>query len=402
MKRILLAIMMVIVLTGNVFGQDGQQVPRICGSQLDLLEMQRTDPKQYQRFMDYEDLLQNQLLNSRAIPTGTITIPVVVHVVYNTSSQNISDTRINEQIQVLNDDYRRLNADKTNTPAAFAGVAGDAQIEFKLAKIDPSGNPTTGITRTSTSVTGFSRSSNNVKTTSTGGRDPWNTQRYLNIWVCDLLLEWNGLQWVEIMGYSTFPVDLATSPNLDGVVISFKYFGKTGTSAPYNKGRTTTHEVGHWLDLRHIWGDAYNCTVTDFVADTPNQYQATYGCPSFPQTDICTTSNPGIMFMNYMDYTNDGCMNLFTNGQIARMRALFDTQTGIRKDMLINAYCLTVPPVNLMNQTVTTNQTVASLCDINVQNVTVTNNAKLKLDTPGEVIINAPFEVQLGSELEIK
>jgi len=167
MKRFFL-VAIVIVLTSNVFGQLGPQVQRFCGSQLDFVEMQRTDPQRYQRFKDYEDLLQNHLLNSRIIPPGTITIPVVVHVVYNTSAQNISDTRINEQIQVLNEDFRRLNADRVNTPSAFASVAGDAQIEFKLAKIDPNGNTTTGITRTSTSVTGFSQSLNNVKTTSTG------------------------------------------------------------------------------------------------------------------------------------------------------------------------------------------------------------------------------------------
>ena len=346
-KRIFLAVI-AIVLTGNLFGQTGLQVQRYCGSQLDFSEMQKTDPRRYQRFMDYEDLLQNQLLNSRSIPSGIITIPVVVHVVYNTSAQNISDARINEQIQVLNEDYRRLNADKVNTPSAFASVAGDAQIEFKLAKIDPNGNATTGITRTSTSVTGFSQPSNNVKTTSTGGHDPWNTQRYLNIWVCDLLPVWDGLQWLSLLGYSTSPVDFSSNPNLDGVVINFNYFGKTGTSAPYNKGRTTTHEVGHWLDLRHIWGDSSSCSVDDGVSDTPIQSALTPSfhpnCPSFPRTDACSNTSPGVMFMNYMDYTDDGCMNLFTNGQIVRMRALFDDQNGIRRQVYEWSNVITNPP----------------------------------------------------------
>jgi len=333
MKRLFLAVI-AIVLAGNVFGQLDQQVQRFCGSQLDLMEMQRTDPRRYQQFMDYEDLLQNQLLNSKSIPTGVMTIPVVVHVVYNTSAQNISDARINEQIQVLNEDFRRLNADRVNTPSAFASVAGDAQIEFKLAKTDPNGNVTTGITRTSTTVTGFSQPLNNVKTTSTGGHDPWDTQRYLNIWVCNLTSPSN------LMGYSTFPVDFVTSPNLDGVVINFIYFGKTGTSSPGNKGRTATHEVGHWLDLRHIWGDNPACTTAadDGVSDTPLQSTANTGCPTFPKlTDACTKTTPGVMFMNYMDCTDDGCMNLFTKGQIARMRALFDTQIGIRRNIAISA-----------------------------------------------------------------
>jgi hypothetical protein len=238
-------------------------------------------------------------------------------VVYNNSAQNISDAQINAQIQVLNEDFRRLNADRVNTPTAFASVAGDANIEFRLAKVDPDGHPTSGITRRSTSISGFSRFAENVKFTSTGGRDAWNTQRYLNIWVCNF-------SDADILGYSSSPDEFTTSPNVDGVVISYKYFGVGGhTVSPFNKGRTTTHEVGHWLNLKHIWGDAPNCIDTDFVDDTPNQYTKSEGCPSYPKTDICTSTSPGIMFMNYMDYTNDGCMNLFTNGQIARMRALF-------------------------------------------------------------------------------
>ena len=316
---------------------------RLCGSQLDFEEMKRTDPQRYQRFVDYENLLQNQLLNSRTVPSGIITIPVVVHVVYYNSTQNITDARINEQIQVLNEDFRRLNADRTNTPAAFSSVAADVQIEFKLAKIDPNGNPTTGITRTPTPTNGFSASTNNVKSSITGGINPWNTQKYLNIWVCNLTSP-SG-----IMGYSSSPVDFATYPNLDGVVIHYNYFGKTGTSAPYNKGRTTTHEVGHWLDLRHIWADNPSCSVDDGVADTPVQsaYTTSYhpNCPSFPRYDACTTTSPGVMFMNFMDYTDDGCMNLFTNGQKTRMRALFDNVNGIRRQIIVGTSAISNPPV---------------------------------------------------------
>ena len=224
-------------------------------------------------------------------------------------------------------------------------VLPDAQIEFKLAKIDPNGNATTGITRTSTTTSDFAASGttkDRVKSSSTGGRNPWNTQRYLNIWVCNLTTP------TDIMGYSTFPADFSTSPNLDGVVIHFNYFGKAGTSPPYNKGRTTTHEVGHWLDLRHIWGDSSSCSVDDGVSDTPTQSASTPkthpNCPNFPRTDACTNQSPGIMFMNFMDYTDDGCMNLFTNGQIARMRAVFDNQNGIRRQMLVSAGIITNPP----------------------------------------------------------
>jgi hypothetical protein len=338
MKRILLALIAV-VLVSNVFGQ------RFCGSQLDFEEMKKTDSKRYQQFMDLEDQLQSQPQNTKSIPSGTITIPVVVHIVYNSNSpvENISDSQVYAQIQALNEDYRRLNADRINTPNAFSGIAGDANFEFKLARIDPNGNPTTGITRTPTWVVGFSQLYENVKSTNYGGRDAWNTQQYLNIWVCNL----SG----GIMGYSSFPADFATSPYLDGVAISYMYFGVGGhTSSPYDKGRTVTHEVGHWLNLYHIWGNptvSYSCGIDDLVADTPNQFQETYGCPSFPRMDACTTTSPGIMFMNYMDYTYDACMNMFTNGQITRMRSLFDTQTGIRRAMLEFADLITTPPPSI-------------------------------------------------------
>jgi len=150
------------------------------------------------------------------------------------------------------------------------------------------------------------------------------------------------------MGYSSFPADFASNPNLDGVVISYKYFGSIGTVAsPYNKGRTTTQEVGHWLNLYHIWGNSSSssCSVDDLVTDTPNQYSYNFSCPNFPTTDACTASSPGIMFMNYMDYTDDACMNMFTNGQITRMRALFDSSNGIRRQILELADYIITPPV---------------------------------------------------------
>ncbi|MDR3287342.1 MAG: hypothetical protein LBT27_07860 [Prevotellaceae bacterium] len=332
MKKVILNII-VMVFSFNIYGQ------MHCGSELNLTELQNTNPIRYQIIMDLENQTQSRLMMSiNSIPQGTIIIPVVVHVVYQNNSQNISDAQINSQLQVLNEDFRRLNTDKINTPTAFAGIAGNANIEFKLAKIAPNGTPTSGITRTQTSKSGFSETIEDMKYTSTGGHDAWNTQMYLNIWVCNFSSSSLG-------GYAQFPDELQTKPNTDGVVVSYKYFGRDGTAvSPHNKGRIATHEVGHWLNLRHIWGDAANCSATDFVDDTPNQYTATSECPSFPQTDNCTTTSPGVMFMNYMDYTNDACMNIFTNGQVARMRSLFDTQTGIRKQMLVTAGFITNPP----------------------------------------------------------
>jgi len=197
MKRLFLAVIS-IVLTAGVFGQNDQReevIRRICGSQLDFVEMQKSDPAQYQRYLDFETQVQNSI-NSKTIPPGVITIPVVVHVVYNNLSQNISDDQIKAQINSLNKDYRRLNDDAYKTPTIWQSLAGDTKIEFQLAKVDPNGNPTTRIIRKSTNVNGFSSINDNVKVTSSGGSDLWNTQRYLNIWVCNLL---------DYAGYSTFP-----------------------------------------------------------------------------------------------------------------------------------------------------------------------------------------------------
>ena len=192
-------------------------------------------------------------------------------------------------------------------------MAADTEIEFSLATEDPNGNTTNGITRTQTSQSSFS-TNNGVKYSSSGGIDAWNTSEYLNIWVCDLS---GGL-----LGYAQFPGGNATS---DGVVCDYAYFGNTGTAtSPYDLGRTATHEVGHWLNLRHIWGDS-NCG-NDFCGDTPEHSGSNYGCPSYPSTSNCNgNGSAGDMFMNYMDYTDDGCMNIFTQDQKTRMIAAINT-----------------------------------------------------------------------------
>ena len=271
--------------------------------------------------------------NSKSI----ITIPVVVHVVWNTSAENISDQQIFSQIDVLNADYRRTNVDAIMTPSVWQGIAADTEIEFCLATVDPNGAFTSGITRTQTSQTSFSIQTNAMKSTSSGGIDPWDQDKYLNIWVCDL----SG----GILGYATPPSSF-NNP-YDGVVVGYRYFGTLGTvQAPYNKGRTCTHEVGHWLNLDHTWGSG-TCG-NDNINDTPLQEEANYSCPAFPHNaNSCGTSNSnGDMFMNYMDYTNDGCMNLFTQGQKARMIAAINQY---RPDLLNHNLCNTTPPVASWN-----------------------------------------------------
>ncbi|MBL7807887.1 MAG: hypothetical protein JNN28_08745, partial [Saprospiraceae bacterium] len=248
-----------------------------------------------------------QMAHDRAV----VTIPVVVHVVWYNNAQNISDAEIQSQIDVLNADFRRTNADAGNTPAAFQGVAADCEINFCMATQDPSGNATNGIQRRQTTVNGFS-TNDNVKFFNTGGLDVWDRDKYLNIWVCNLS---GGL-----LGYAQFPGGPAST---DGVVCDYAYFGTINSTPPFDKGRTATHEVGHWLNCYHIWGDdGSSCSGTDNVGDTPNQADENYGCPTFPQVS-CSNGPNGDMFMNYMDYTDDACMNVFTTGQKNRMQSLF-------------------------------------------------------------------------------
>jgi hypothetical protein len=236
-----------------------------------------------------------------------------VHVVSHTAAQNISDAQIRSQIDVLNRDYRKRNGDITKIPGVFAPLAADTLIEFALADKDPSGNPTTGITRKNTTATSFS-DDDKVKHASSGGADAWPSDKYLNIWVCPL---GGGL-----LGYAQFPGGPAAT---DGVVILHSAFGTTGTAtAPFNLGRSATHEVGHWLNLRHIWGDdGGGCNGDDFITDTPNQADHNFGKPAFPHV-TCSNGPNGDMFMNYMDYTDDDSMFMFTAGQMQRMQACLD------------------------------------------------------------------------------
>ena len=250
--------------------------------------------------------------------TGLIRIPVVVHVIYNTNAQNISDAQINSQIAVLNADFRRLNTDAASTPTAFAGVAADARLEFALAVRDPNCNQTTGITRTKTSVTGWTRYEEGMKSTASGGHDPWDVNKYLNIWIANYT---DGL-----LGYGTFP---GMPNNIQGVTCDYRAFGTTGGTLTNHAhlGRTMTHEIGHWLNLLHVWGDDNGaCTGSDECDDTPNQSgPSPFGpCQPFP-TISCSNAPNGNMFMNYLDYSGDECMNMFTADQVARMDATLHT-----------------------------------------------------------------------------
>lgn len=298
---------------------------RTCGTMDVHYRLLRTVPEYAEARSASENQAERAAMSPAIGRTGCTRIPVVVHVVYKTAVQNISAAQIQSQIDVLNEDFRHKNADLATVPAPFAPVTADARIEFKLASTDPAGNPTTGITRTATATTAFS-DDDSVKSAATGGADAWPSDRYLNIWVCPLA---GGL-----LGYAQFPGGPAAT---DGVVIRHSAFGTSGTAAaPFNLGRTATHEIGHWLNLRHIWGDdGTGCAGSDFVADTPNQGGPNYGTPTFPKVS-CGNGPNGDMFMDFMDYVDDGAMTMFTAGQVTRMQATLD---GLRSSIGTTSPC---------------------------------------------------------------
>lgn len=241
--------------------------------------------------------------------TTEIIIPVVVHVVYFNDKQNISVQQIQSQLDALNDDFAARCGDFKKLPSYFKSLAANSGIRFVLAGVDPQGAQSTGITRFKTGTRYF-KDNDAVKFARSGGVDAWDSRRYLNIWVCDLDL--------NLMGYATFPGGPAER---DGVVIDYRVFGTVGDlQSPYNKGRTATHEIGHWMGLKHLWGDGY--CGDDGIDDTPKQQKATRGCPS-GEVRSCGTTPNGDMYMNFMDFTDDACMYMFTNGQRAAMRSVF-------------------------------------------------------------------------------
>jgi hypothetical protein len=275
-----------------------------CASYDVLMRQLQEDPSLAGRMRDIEDFTARfaQDPSANRLVNGVIVIPVVVNVLYNTTAQNISATQIASQITVLNADFAATNTDYSLTPSIFQSVrAGDTKIQFVLDTI----------IRKSTTTTSWS-TNNYMKMSTKGGINPTSPTTKLNLWCCNL----GG----GILGYAQFP---GGSSSTDGVVIDDNAFGSTGTvAAPYNKGRTATHEVGHWLNLRHIWGDA-TCG-SDLVTDTPTHNAANYGCPVSGHKSTCT-GTPVEMTMNYMDYTDDACMYMFTIGQKTRMNALFAT-----------------------------------------------------------------------------
>lgn len=293
---------------------------RTCACMVVHEYLAETRPEYRKYRLKAEDETRRSIESGQAmrVVSKLITIPVVVHVVHRTAAEDISDAQVKSQIDSLNRDFRAKNTDLSKVPKVWKSLVGDANIQFALANKDPKGKKTSGITRTATKAASFGPD-DSVKAAKTGGVDPWPTDRYLNFWVCNL---GQGL-----LGYAQFP---GGPSKTDGVVMLNSAFGTQGTAkAPFNKGRTTTHEVGHFLGLRHIWGDRNDCTGDDFVADTPRARAANFGKPKFPHI-TCNNGPNGDMFVNYMDYVDDAAMCMFTAAQVARMNA---TLAGPRKKL---------------------------------------------------------------------
>ncbi|MFM9824650.1 zinc metalloprotease [Flavobacterium sp.] len=287
---------------------------RNCASQDVLNEQMIADPTLAIRMNEIEAFTQkNQFsISSSRLVAGKIVIPLVVNVLYRTTAENISDAQIQTQIDVLNKDFTAQNTDISSVPSIFTGVTAGSSVNgiditFELVKIN----------RKSTTKTSWG-TRDAMKKTKQGGLDPTSPTSNLNLWICTI----GG----GILGYAQFP---GGSSSTDGVVCDSKYFGVTSNTSvayPYNLGRTATHEVGHWMNLRHIWGDT-TCG-SDLVSDTPTHNASNFGVPVYPHLSTCT-GTPIEMTMNYMDYTDDRGMYMFTLGQKTRMAALF-VSGGIR------------------------------------------------------------------------
>lgn len=273
---------------------------RGCASHEILEEQLKANPGLAIKMNEIESFTENAIKSGRLV-NGKIVIPVVVNVLYKSAAENISLAQIQSQIDILNNDFNAQNSDFNQVPTLFSGVKANVGISFELDQV---------IRKSTTKTSWGTRDA--MKKSKQGGLNPTSPTTKLNIWVCTI----GG----GILGYAQFP---GGSSATDGVVIDSRYFGNTGTATyPFNLGRTATHEVGHWMNLRHIWGDT-TCG-NDLVADTPLHNTANYGVPIYPHYSTCT-GNPVEMTMNYMDYTDDRGMYMFSEGQKSRMLAIFNS-----------------------------------------------------------------------------
>lgn len=360
--------------------------------------------EQFEQWMQ-KKVTQQKSRAASARTQSTYKIPVVVHILHNGEAVgtglNLSDEQVISQIQVLNDDYQRLNADRVNTPSEFSPVASSLDIEFILAKQDPDGLPTTGITRTLATKNGYDAYADN---TEIKAQSYWPSEDYLNIWVVNLI--------DDFLGVAQFPVtDLQGTEGpydaiTDGVVIHYKAFGSIAANgsfslnSKYNLGRTTTHEVGHYLGLLHVFGNFNGCNTTDYVSDTPIQSERTFTCPSSPLTQC----GHHVMFQNYMDYTDDACMNLFTAGQIERITTVMDNSP--RRNTLSTSHGLNEPVTTQLDleaksvvapAAVTCGKSITPRVSLRNRGSNTVTSAKIAFAVDGSTIETKTFTLNLNS-----
>lgn len=302
-----------------------QQSPIKCATDYSLQKSIEADPELAVKYQMFKESLPTESLHKT---DGEVyKIPVVFHIIHNGDAygtgENVPDERIYEQLEVLNTAFRKRNADTSLIPAEFAPLAADAEIEFCLARFDTLGRPFSGIERINMGVAAYDE---NTIQTMVKPNTIWNRDKYYNIWVCRFTGDLSS-----VLGYAQFP---GMGPLTDGVVLRYDAIGVLPTNAS-PQGKTAVHETGHYFGLFHIWGDdqddANTCLGSDLVDDTPNQSIQNFGCPTHPKT----TCGSHDMFMNYMDYTDDDCSHLFTQGQVTRMREAYFTY---RSSFAANAY----------------------------------------------------------------
>lgn len=342
-----------------VFAQDNTRiVSDRCGTMQTLELRWKAHPKEKQQFeaerAKFNESLRQannrmQSVNGNAGTRSPLIVPVVFHIVL-TNPALVTDAQIQAQLDTLNRDFAGANGDSVLIPSYFKPLYGKSVIQFCMAKQTPNGEPTNGIDRVTTAQTSFSNTNDGVKYSSLGGVDAWDPTSYFNVWVCVL---GNG-----ILGYATFPGSGAAASQ--GVAMDYRSL-PAGSYTFYNGGKTLTHEAGHYFNLYHIWGDDNGaCTGTDFVDDTPNQANSSSTCSTGIKTDACTPGGNGIMYQNYMDYTADNCLVLFTTQQVARMEAAYNTYRNSFQNSL---GCQTPVLLNLDAQLRTINQPGQRICN---------------------------------------
>ncbi|TVR80422.1 MAG: zinc metalloprotease [Saprospirales bacterium] len=317
--------------------QSGTQELQRCAADDFLQEALEANPGLFEHLQEMESLLQENIRSgSWAEKRSSIAIPVVFHVVWNRSEENISDLQIFDQLEILNRSFNMNNRNLHTVPSQFRNLIANIDIEFCLAARDPDGNPTTGITRTFTPIENvgseridFLRRA--IHFSEAGGVDHWDPDRYLNVWVCRI---GGGL-----IGNATFP-NAMPYPEAEGVVIDYRYVGSIGTaveSRPYDGGKTLIHEIGHYFNLFHPWGPGSgSCDVDDFVEDTPLQIGPYFSCD---ESDRFSCGSEDIV-TNFMDYPEDDCLAMFTHGQRERM---LSSLISFRQPLLESDACL--PPM---------------------------------------------------------